>query len=142
MRGHGCAARSLAWPGRAEMRPVFCPTARQLNVIIPVGLVALGYALYLRYLVIEQSSVGLACEAGAATWLCWSRAITITLFRHSVFGSVALGAAILNFARPSLVLFAVAIVAAGFGIVLYNITGAGVAIGLLILSLARPARQT
>ena len=49
--------------------------------------------------------------------------------------------ALLNLLRPSLVLFAVALAAAGFGIVLYNIALSALAVGLLILSLARPAPE-
>ena len=45
----------------------FLPSPRAANVLIALGAAALGYALYLRYLVIENSTVGLACEAGLAT---------------------------------------------------------------------------
>jgi hypothetical protein len=120
-----------------ELAGLFAPTPRQLNVLIPLGMAALGYALYLRYLVIEQPSVGLFCEAGATTWLCLSRHLAIVLFKHGVFGSLAAAAAVFNLIRPSLVAFALGILAAALGIVLYNIGGAGTAIGLLILSFAR-----
>jgi hypothetical protein len=119
-------------------RRLFRPTARQTNVLLAVGFLSLGYALYLRYLVIEQSTVGLACEAGLATWLCLTRKLTIALFTHSVFGTAALGAALLNFVRPSPALFAIGLAAAGFGIVLYNVALSSLAVALLILSLARP----
>ncbi len=59
-----------------------------------------------------------------------------------MFGAIALGVAGLNLIRPSLVLFAIAMVAAAFGIVLYNIGAAGLAAALLILSFARPASAT
>ncbi len=120
------------------MRRLFLPSARQLNVIIPIGLCALGYALYMRYLVIQQTNVGLSCEAGLATWLCSTRKLVISLYQHSAFGSVAIGASLLNLIRPSLVLFTVALVAAAFGIVLYNVELSGLAAALLILSFARP----
>jgi hypothetical protein len=119
-------------------RHPFLPTARQINLLLVVGFSCLGYALYLRYLVIEQSTVGLACEAGLATWLCTTRTVVLALFNHNVFGIVALGAAVLNFMRPSLVLFVIALAAAGFGIVLYNVALSSVAVALLILSFARP----
>jgi hypothetical protein len=119
-------------------RRPFLPTARQINLLLVVGFSCLGYALYLRYLVIEQSTVGLACEAGLATWLCTTRTVVLALFNHNVFGIVALGAAVLNFMRPSLVLFVIALAAAGFGIVLYNVALSSVAVALLILSFARP----
>ena len=47
---------------------------------------SVGYALYMRYLVIEQSTVGLACQAGLPTWLCATRKVMIALFTNSVFG--------------------------------------------------------
>jgi hypothetical protein len=119
-------------------RRMFLPSARQTNLLLVVGFSCLGYALYLRYLVIEQSTVGLACEAGLATWLCATRRVVLALFNHNVFGIVALGAAALNFIRPSLVLFVIALAAASFGIVLYNVALSSVAIALLILSFARP----
>ena len=124
------------------MPPLFLPTARQSNVLITIGFLALGYALYLRYLVIEQSLVGLACQAGLTTWLCFTRDVAITLFQNWVFGWMALIAALLNLIRPTQLLFGIGLVAAAFGIVLYNVGGSGVAIGLLILSFARPARET
>ncbi len=44
--------------------------------------------------------------------------------------------------RPSIVLMTGGLVAAGLGIVLYNVTLSGIAIGLLILGFARPAPAT
>jgi hypothetical protein len=116
---------------------LFLPSARAVNVLLIVGFSALGYALYLRYLAIEQSTVGLACGAGLNTWLCFSRAIATTLFQNSVFGIAALVVAAVNLLRPSLVLFAVALAIACVGVVLYNVVLSSLAIGLLILSLAR-----
>ncbi len=60
------------------------------------------------------------------------------LFEHSVFGWVALVAAVLNLIRPHLLLLSIGLAAAAFGIVLHNAALAGLAAGLLILSLARP----
>jgi hypothetical protein len=122
--------------------PLFLPTARQTNVLLIVGFVSLGYALYLRYVVIEQSSVSLACEAGLATWLCLTRRIVIALFSHSVFGIAALAAAFIHLIRPSCLLLALGLAAAGFGIVLYNVGLSALAVALLMLSLARPASAT
>jgi hypothetical protein len=124
------------------MPRLFLPTARQTNILLVVGFVSLGYALYLRHLVIEQSTVGLACEAGLDTWLCLSRKIATGLFRNSVFGIAALAAAVLNLVRPSVLLFALGLAAGGFGIVLYNVGLSALALALLLLSLARPAPET
>jgi len=124
------------------MRAPFKPTARQINWLLIVGFLSVGYALYLRYTVIEQSSVSLACEAGLPTWMCFTRKIFLALFQNGVFGIVALGAAALNLIRPSIVLITIALIAGGFGIVLYNVEMSALAIGLLILSLARSAPST
>jgi hypothetical protein len=137
--GVAAVAAAHAMHHHDGMRPLFLPTARHTNWLLIVGFLAVGYALYLRYLVIEQSSVGLACEAGLRTWLCDTRALIIVLFGHSVFGWVALAAAALNLVRPSVILFAIALAAAGFGIVLYNVGLSALAAALLVLSFARPA---
>ena len=119
-------------------RKLFLPTARQTNWLIALGLLSLGYALYLRYLAIELSSVGLACQAGAQTWLCATRKLVTPLFNNSVFGWIAIAAAVLNLIRPSLIFFGVALATAAFGIVMYNVGLSSLAAALLILSFARP----
>jgi hypothetical protein len=116
----------------------FTPTARQTNWLLIVGFLAVGEALYVRYLAIENAPVSLACQGGQNTWLCTTFHIAIALYNKSVFGWVALVAAALNLLRPSIVLMTVAIAAAGLGLVLHNASLAGLAAGLLILSLARP----
>jgi hypothetical protein len=118
---------------------LFLPGPRAINILLIIGFCSVGYALYLRYLVIEQSSISLACEGGLNTWLCLTRKVVTALFRNSAFGILALAAAALNLLRPSLVLTAIALAAAGFGVVLYNVGLAGIAVALLILSLARRA---
>src|SRR5215475_3186241 len=101
--------------------PLFLPTPRQTNWLLIVGFLAVGEALYLRYLVIEHAPVSLACQAEPnKTWLCMTFTAVIALYNKSVFGWVALAAA-------------------GMGLVLHNGGLAGLAAALLILSLARPA---
>jgi len=107
-----------------------------------VGFLTVGYALYLRYLAIEFSTVALACDAGLQTMLCQARALATVLYKNSVFGITALIIATLHLIRPSIVLMTGGAIAAGFGIVLYNIELSGIAIGLLILGFARPAPAT
>ena len=118
---------------------LFLPSARASNWLLIVGFCSLGYALYMRYLGIEQATVGLACAAGLDTWLCASRAVVSVLFKYSVFGFAAMAVALLNLLRPSLVLFAVALALACIGVVLYNVMLSSLAFGLLILSFARRA---
>jgi|SRR5215510_9361450 len=116
----------------------FLPSARQTNWLLIVGFLAIGEALYLRYLAIEHAPVSLACQGGLNTWLCTTFRLAIVAYNHSVFGWVALIAAGLNLVRPSIVLMTIAIAAGGMGLVLHNADLAGLAAGLLILSLARP----
>ena len=120
---------------------LFLPSARATNYLLTVGFCSLGYALYIRYLAIEQANVGLACAAGLNTWLCFSRRIAIALFEHTVFGWAALVIAALSLLRPTLVVFAVALSIACFGVVLYNSGLSALALGLLVLSFARRAPE-
>jgi hypothetical protein len=120
----------------------FLPTARQTNWLLIVGFLAIGEALYVRYLAIENAPVSLACQGGQNTWLCTTFHLAIAAYNNSVFGWAAVIAAALNLVRPSIVLMTVAIAAGGMGLVLHNAGLAGLAAGLLILSLARPAPAT
>jgi hypothetical protein len=123
-------------------RRLFLPTARQTNWLLIIAFLSVGEALYLRYLAIENSNVALACQAGLKTWLCGTFRLTIVLYNDQVFGMVAMIAAVLNMLRPSLVLSAIVLAAAGFGVVLHNADLSALAAALLILSLARPAPAT
>ncbi|HEU5277037.1 MAG TPA: hypothetical protein VFU97_25490 [Xanthobacteraceae bacterium] len=123
------------------MKRRFLPTARQTNWLLCVGFLSVGYALWLRYRAIEFAEVSLACQAGLDTWLCATFRTVIVLYNHWVFGGVALGAALINLLRPSVVMTAIALAAAGFGIVMHNLGLSALAGALLILSLARPAAE-
>jgi hypothetical protein len=117
-------------------------TPYQVQWLLIVGFSTVGYAIYVRYLAIEFSQTSLACDAGLQTMLCKTRSLATYLFKNSVFGVVALVIAILHVIRPSIVLLTGGLIAAGLGIVLYNIGLSGLAIGLLILGFARPAPAT
>lgn len=121
------------------MRPLFLPTARQSSWLLIVAFLSVGEALYIRYMAIENLNVELACQSGLNTWLCSTFRLSIVLFNHQAFGALALIAALLNLIRPSIVLTSLALAAAGFGVVLHNADLSGLAAGVLILSLARPA---
>jgi hypothetical protein len=123
------------------MKRRFVPSGRQTNWLLAVGFLSVGYALYLRYRAIEFAPVSLECQGGLDTWLCGTFRIVIVLFNHAVFGAVALGAAVVNLLRPSVATVAIALAAAGFGIVLHNPGLSALAAALLVLSLARPAPE-
>ena len=110
------------------MQP-FLPTARQTNWLLIVGFLAIGEALYVRYLAIENAPVSLACQGGLNTWLCTTFHLAIAPYNNSVFGWVAVVAAALNLVRPSIVLMTVAIFAGGIGLVLHNAGLSGLAAG-------------
>jgi hypothetical protein len=119
-------------------RPTFLPTARETNVLLVAGFLALGYALYIRYTMIENSAVSIACKPGAQAWVCTVRLVTIALFQNAFFGALAVAAALLNLLRPHVVLAALALASGAAGLVLYNTWLSAFAIALLIISLARP----
>src|SRR4029078_12102487 len=124
-----------------DLMKLFLPNARATNWLLVVGFSSIGYPLYMRYLAVEQPAVGLACQAGLNTWLCFTRQITIMLFTYSAFGWAALVVGAVNLLSPSLFLFAIALAAACFGVVLYNVGLSSLAIGLLVLSFARRAPE-
>jgi hypothetical protein len=120
-------------------RPLFLPTARQTNWLLIIAFLCLGEAMYVRYQVMENSTMSLACQGGLDTWLCGAFRLTTVLYPYEAFGGVALAIALLNLLRPSIVLLAVALAAAAFGVVMHNADLAALAAGVLILSSARPA---
>ena len=109
----------------AVKKTPFRLTPYQVQFLLVVGFVTVGYALYLRYLAVEFSTVALACDAGLQSMLCKSRTLATSLFKNSVFGIVALIIATLHVMRPSIVLLTGGLIAAGLGIVLYNIALSG-----------------
>lgn len=116
---------------------LFLPTARATNVLLIVGFGALGYALYVRYMGIEQSTVGLACNAGLDTVMCTQRRVLNALFERSLIGAAAVVLAAIHLLRPTLVIFALALAVACIGVVLFNTVLSSLAVGLLLLSFAR-----
>lgn len=108
-------------------------------MLLIVGFLAVGEAMYLRFMAFENANVSLACLAGLNTWFCSTYRLSLVLFHHEIFGAAALAVALVNLIRPSVFLVAVALVPIGFGLVLHNAELSGLAAALLILSLARPA---
>jgi hypothetical protein len=123
----------------AETQVSWRPTRRSLAAILVAGALAVGLALYMRYGLVEPSSVGLACESGEVSTACVSRQIFIGMFRHEVFGIVALAATVLALLRPNGLLVGAALACGLMGAVLYNTGLSAIALSLLPLVLARPA---
>lgn len=118
----------------------FRPTGRQAAILLLIAIAAVAAALYIRYRVIQSAEIGVFCDGALPTLFCKARHVVVIFFLYSVFGWVALGAAVLNLIRPSVPLLALGLAAAGLGIVLYNVLLSAFAVAVMILALARPAR--
>ena len=125
----------------APARALIVPSMRAWILFAALGLVALGAALFLRYSIIQNTQIGLACEAGEESLTCKVRLTVILMFVQDTFGWIAMIAAGVQLWRPNRVAFAVGLVAALLGLVLYNTRASALAVALLVLSLARPAPE-
>jgi hypothetical protein len=117
--------------------PLFLPTWRQTVILATLGLAALGLALFFRYGLIQNTPLGLACEAGDESLLCDVRLAAIVPFMWNAFGLTALIAALVQLWRPNVIAFGTGLVFALLGLVLYNTRLSALAVALLVLSLAR-----
>jgi hypothetical protein len=118
---------------------LFLPANRAVAVIGILGLAALSAALFLRYGIIQNSALGIACEDGEQSLICTVRLAAIMLFARGAFGSAALIAAGINLWRPNVLTFGIGVIFALLGLVLYNTRSSALAAALLVLSLARPS---
>jgi len=125
-----------------QMSRLSVPMVRPLVVLLATVVPTVTGAFWLRFAILENRAVGLSCREGSEDWLCLVRNATTFSYEYALLGSFAVLIAAVNLARPSYVTFAVATVAATIGAILYNVGGAGIAITLLILSLARRERET
>lgn len=128
--------------GDTQGSVLFRPGPRTLNWLIPIGMGAVGWALYVRYMVQEPALVRLACEAGLESAQCYTRSAVLALSQWDVFGAIALVAALAQLARPAVATFAVAMVFSAFALVFHNEIAGGLAAMLLMLSFARPGPAT
>jgi hypothetical protein len=117
---------------------LFLPSRRAAAILAGLGVAALGTALYLRYCIIQNSEIGVACEAGAVSLTCKMRLAVILMFVQDCFGWVAMIASGVQLWRPNIVAFGTGLVFALLGLVLYNTRASALAVVLLVLSLARP----
>ena len=117
---------------------LFLPSKRALAALAILAPAALGAALYLRYAIIQNSAIGVACEAGEESLTCAVRLAVILMFVRGAFGWVALLASGVQLWRPNIMAFGTGLVFALLGLVLYNTRVSALAVALLVLSLARP----
>jgi Gpi18-like mannosyltransferase len=123
---------------RSTSGQTFMPSRRTMVVLAVLSLAALGAALFLRYGIIQNTPMGLACEAGEASFTCKLRLVVIIMFVQECFGWAALIAALVQLWRPNSIALGVGLVFALLGLVLYNTRVSALAVTLLVLSFARP----
>ena len=116
---------------------MFLPSPRVAVLFVGLGVGALALALFLRYGIIQNTPIGLACESGEVSLTCKVRLAVILMFIQDCFGWTAVIAAGVQLWRPNPVAFGVALVFALLGLVLYNTRASALAITLLVLSFAR-----
>lgn len=125
-------------PARSDLSLIlFKPSRRAVLILSSLVLAAVGLALYLRYVIIQNTPIGLACDGGEQSLTCMVRLVAIQLFVRSVFGWTAVVAALVQLWRPNICAFSVVLLSASFGLVLYNTRLSALAVALLVLSLAR-----
>jgi hypothetical protein len=120
---------------------LFLPSRRASLVLAALSIVSLSTALFLRYGIVQNSVIGVACEAGEMSLTCKIRLAVILAFMQDLFGWVAMIAAGVQLWRPNIVAFGTSLIFALVGLVLYNTRASALAICLLVLSLARPVRE-
>jgi Gpi18-like mannosyltransferase len=125
-------------PEARQAKQLFLPTRRAVVVLAVLSLAALVTALFLRYGIIQSAPIGLACEAGEASFTCKLRLLAIIMFVNECFGWTALISALVQLWRPNAIALGVGLVFALLGLVLYNTRVSALAVTLLVLSLARP----
>ena len=116
---------------------LYLPTPRETNLLILLGFTAFGYALYLRFLVVDALAIEFACAEGLARMVCGLRRTVIELHDLQFFGGLALVCAVLHFVRPRFATLAVGMVAALFGLILRNTGVSALAMAILIVGFAR-----
>src|SRR5262245_9786060 len=96
---------------------LFLPTRKAASILAALGLFTVGTALYLRYAIIQNSAIGVACEAGEVSALCKLRLAVILMFVQDSFGWVAVIAAGVQLWRPNIVAFGTGLIFALMGLV-------------------------
>ena len=108
--------------------------------VLAFGLaVALAYAL--RFALVENQGVVASCAENAAQLACVVRESAIFTFWNLILGGLALAGAALALALPRLWTFLLALVPAGFALVLYNVEMGATAVMLCLLASARATPQ-
>jgi hypothetical protein len=110
---------------------------RSLLVLVVTVAVAYGFALGLRFGLVERDDLGAYCEVATPAWWCAVRILVIRGFLHGVYGYVSIVLAGLASWRRSAGLAYGGLVVGTLGMVLYDFTWSGVGVVASALVLAR-----
>ena len=103
------------------------------------GVVVLAAAFALRLGLVDNATIGHACEAGDPSLVCGVRLAVHDGFRSLAPGFAAVLAGLWCLWRPRAAAVVLTLALAGLGLFLFNAWPAGLALTLLLLSLGRPA---
>jgi hypothetical protein len=112
-----------------------------LTLLFAFGL-SVGIAYGLRFALVENEDVAVACAAGSEGVGCLVREIAIFTFHHLLLGGLALAGGLLALAYPRRWTMLLALVPAAFGLVLYNVEMAATAVMLCLFATARVGART
>ena len=110
---------------------------RSLLVLVVTVALAYGFALGLRFGLVERDDLGAYCEVATPAWWCAVRILVIRGFLHGVYGYVSIVLAGLASWRRSAGLAYGGLVVGTLGMVLYDFTWSGVGVVASALVLAR-----
>lgn len=110
---------------------------RRLLALVVTVAVAYGFALGLRYGLVERDDLGAYCDGAAPAWWCSVRMLVIRGFLLGVYGYASLVLAALASWRRAPWLAYGGLVVGTLGMVLYDFTWSGVGVVASALVLAR-----
>lgn len=109
-----------------------------LGTLLVVTFVTLTFVLWLRYGVMESSSMALQCAGDAPAWWCAVRSGLGWMIHYQVLGWAALVLGLLAWIAKGRALAWLALVIALVGLVLYNTSLAAVGLVVALLRAVRP----
>lgn len=116
------------------------PWRRLALLLLLLALLSLALAVYVRYGLVQVTSIGLACDGGEASIACALRQGAIALFARDIPGWMALAGGAVTLARPCWWGAALTLLAGSLGLVLYDTELSATGLTLLALVPARLQR--
>lgn len=112
-------------------------TRRSWIIALLAFALAVGLAYALRFALVENQAVAVACGEGDGGFACLVRDAAVFTFHSLLLGGLALAGALLALAVPRLWSLLLALIPAAFALVLYNVELGATAVMLTLLATAR-----